>query len=225
MKKLKFKEWDGKSLKGEWTFSIKIDGIRLEKLDDGTIVTRNGKPVYNLPRNVKKFEVAEVCCDGNWNSTMSIVRASKSARRKVRPSEIHSIVPLDPRLKLCKIKDPDSDTIRYHFDVAREHGYEGLVLYNKEKDLYIKVKDKYTVDVRITGFVESDAKTKGTGYLKEFITEKGKVGTGITRQQCKEFWNTRDELLNTFIEVEVMEMTASGKFRNPRFVRLRPDKS
>jgi ATP-dependent DNA ligase len=221
---MKFIEWDGKDLQGEWIFSIKIDGIRLQRDTAGNITTRNGKPVYNLPKNLKKFEVAEVCCNGNWNDTMSIVRASKSVRRKVKCSEIYSIIPLDNRLKLCKIKDPVSSTIRYHFNCAKEHGKEGLVLYNKQKDLYVKVKDKYTIDVEITGFVESTAKSK-PNMLKEFITPMGSVGTGITREQCKEFWDNRDSLLGKQIEVEVMEITKAGKWRHPRFIRLREDKS
>jgi len=225
MKELKFIEWDGNDLEGEWIFSIKMDGIRLHRQSDGTIVTRNGKPAYNLPKNAKKFEVAEVCCNGNWNDTMSIVRSSKSIRRKVKNTEIYSIVPLDKRLYIVTHVDPDKQTIREEFDVIRSEGYEGLVLHSKTKDYMIKVKDKYTVDVPITGFNQSTAKTKGGGMLKEFITPMGKVGTGITREQCKEFWDKRDELLGKQIEVECMEITKKGKWRNPRFVRLRLDKS
>jgi ATP-dependent DNA ligase len=223
-KELKFKDWDGSDLKGEWIFSIKIDGMRLERQPDGTIVSRNGKPVYNLPKNLKKFEVAEVCCNGNWNDTMSICRASKSARRKVKNAEVYTIIPLDKRLHIRTRTDPKAENIKALFDLKKAEGYEGLVLYNKAENLSNKVKDKYPVDVKITGFVESTAKSK-PNMLKEFITDMGSVGTGISRAQCKEFWENRDKLLGTYIEVEVMEITKSGKWRHPRFLRLRPDKS
>ena len=226
MKEMKFKDWDGKDLKGKWIFSIKIDGMRLENRPEG-IVSRNGKPVYNLPKNIKKFQIAEVCCENSWNKTMSICRASKSTRRKVMQSEIYTIVPLDKRLYHGTFDDPTAEEINaifQHYHVRHPLKYEGLVLYNEEKDLYIKVKDKYTIDVKIIGFVESTAKSK-PNMLKEFITDKGSVGTGITRSQCKEFWSNRDKLLGTYIEVEVMEFNKkTGKWRHPRFIRLRPDK-
>lgn len=224
MTELKFKDWDGKDLKGEWVFSIKIDGMRLERQPDGTILSRNGKPVYNLPKNIKKFEVAEVCCENSWNKTMSICRSSKSVRRKVKNTEVFSIVPLDKRIRLCTVNSPDARFISALFENTKKKGYEGLVLYNAAENIYVKVKDKYTIDVRITGFVESTAKSK-PNMLKEFITDKGSVGSGITREQCKDFWDRREELLGMFIEVEVMEMTSGGKWRHPRFIRLRPDKS
>ncbi len=223
-KELKFIEWDGNDLEGEWIFSIKMDGIRLHRDKKGNVTTRNGKPVYNLPKNLKKFEVAEVCCNGNWNDTMSIVRSSKSVRRKVKCCEIYSIIPLDKRLKLGKWINPSSAEIEYQFKWARHLGHEGLVLYNKQKNLYVKVKDKYTIDVEITGFVESTAKTK-PNMLKEFITPMGKVGSGIPFAQCKEYWARREELLGKQIEVEVTEITKGGKWRHPRFIRLREDKS
>jgi hypothetical protein len=224
MRKMNFEEWDGSDLVGTWHMSIKKDGMRLHKHPDGSITSRNGKPVYNLPKNIKNFEVAEVVCDNDFDTTMSICRASKNKRRKVKNSEIYTIIPMDKRICLGFVDNPTAVEIKNTFKAALILGLEGIVLYNKTEDRYIKVKDKYTIDVKIIGFNESKAKSK-IGMLKEFITEKGKVGSGISRQQCKEFWEKRDELLGTIIEVECMSLTKNGKFRHPRFIRLRPDKS
>lgn len=237
---MKFQEWDGKSLKGDWEISFKVDGIQA-RMVDGKIVSKNGKPLYNMPDIMPKFEVAEIFC-GSWGETWSIVSASKSERRKVKLDEVYSIKPLDERLSVvnlwvaeaglpsalvrnngaARIKDPSHSFISHLFHKAQISGFEGIVLYNRERDLYIKVKAKQTVDVIVKGFNISDAKYH-KGLLKEFITEKGKVGTGLTRTQRKEYC-TKD-LIGTYIEVECTEFTKNGKFRNPRFVRLRPDKS
>lgn len=231
---MKFVEWDGKGLVGQWVLSFKIDGVNARRVGD-TIVTKNGKPLYNLPEEIidPGFEVAEIYC-GSWNETMSIVMASKSPRRRVKPEEIFSLIPLDPRLQFIVISNPSAAKIKTYMLLAgtkvqttnpvSSFNVEGLVLYNAEQDLYVKVKPKKSSDVKIIGFVQSTAKSH-EGALKEFVTENGKVGTGISTEDRRKFWRKRKSLLGTTIEVEYMEMTKNNKFRHPRFLRLRPDKS
>lgn len=221
MKKLVVEEWDGKDLPGMWEYSLKRDGILCIRQDDGTYTTKNGKPMYNLPDDVMDsgFEMAEIFC-GSWGETWSIVSASKSPRRKVELSEIFPILPeYGEDTFMIKTVAPAS-MIRNALKVALIKGYEGIVL--RQQDRFVKVKPEETVDVVVTGLVPSNAKSH-KGALKEFVTEKGKVGIGLTREQRFEYMNP--DLIGTTIEVKVIGgYTKNGKFRHARFIRLRPDK-
>jgi hypothetical protein len=213
---MKFKDWDGNDLKGDWQFTIKLDGVRAHQTKDGW-VSRTDKKLYNIPLK-KDVKVAEIYA-GDFKETLSIVRASKSERRMIKKDEIFSIEPLDSRLMLGSYTNPTKHVINEWFKTVQLMEVEGLVL--RQGDTYIKVKDKYTVDVKITGIVEGEGKHKGR--LGKFITEKGGVGTGFSDVQRIEYYT--EALIGTYVEVETMELTPNGKFRHPRFVRLRPDKS
>ena len=55
------------------------------------------------------------------------------------------------------------------------------------------------------------------------LTEYGKVGTGFTDAQRETF--TKENSIGLLIEVEYMEMTGGLKFRHPRYIRIRHDKT
>ena len=224
MKQLKVEEWDKKALKGEWLVTLKIDGILARMDESGRIVSKNGKPLYNLPDEIIEpgFEFAEIYC-GSWEETWSILSASKSPRRRIKPEEIHVIRPAyQPDLHLCRLIDPTTSMITGLLSSVVESGFEGLVLYNREEDRYVKVKPETTVDVKVIGLVASKAKSH-KGLLKEFVTEKGKVGIGLTRQQRKEYFD--EKYIGTTIEVKLVGgYTRKGMFKSASFVRLRPDK-
>lgn len=216
---MKFKDYNGADLKGEWLFTVKVDGIQCKKKGKKHL-SKGLKPLFNIPKTEKKFEIAEIYV-GNRNDTWSIVSASVSERRMITEEEIYPLYPeADERLIIQKITDPTESQIRSWFETAREMGYEGLVLRQGTK--FIKVKDKYTIDVKVTGLEISTAPSH-PGLLKEFITEKGRVGTGLTKDQRNIYLDK--SLIGTYIEVEVTELSKNGKMIHPRFIRLRPDKS
>ncbi len=220
---MNFTEWNGSDLKGNYHISYKIDGIRAHyRTRSHRLVSKNGNALFNVTRGHKRFKVAEIYCN-TWNETMSIARASVSKRRKVKPEEIYSLLPkVDPRLVVSEnYPNPKAKEIKVMMKIALKKGYEGLVLKNLRTKHYVKVKPIQTIDVRITGIVTSTAKSH-EGALKEFETERGNVGTGFTRIQRYQFTNKK--LIGMYIEVKCMTFTKNGKFRHPRFIRLRPDK-
>lgn len=174
MHQIKFKEWTCQDLEGDWHFTIKIDGIRAHRTATGA-VSRNGTPLFHLPAKLD-FEVAEIFC-GDVRKTFSIVMASKSPRREVKPSEIYKLYPeIDKRLDLGVIKNPSATFIRLAFHSAITRGFEGLVL--RQGHTYIKVKTEYTEDVRILDMVEGNGRLKGK--MGKLITELGECGTGFS---------------------------------------------
>jgi ATP-dependent DNA ligase len=81
--------------------------------------------------------------------------------------------------------------------------------------------------VTVTEIIEGTGKHKGR--MGALMTPMGKVGTGFTDQERKEWWGRKALLGNHptlawLIEVECMQLTPDGKFRHPRFLRIRYDK-
>jgi len=96
-----------------------------------------------------------------------------------------------------------------------KRGDEGLVIYQGE--VSYKVKPRENHDVIVTGFTEG--KGKYSGLVGALETNMGKV-SGMTDQQRADFTKELPEV----IEVECMGLTKNGKFRHPRFIRVRFDK-
>lgn len=218
-----YSNWKGNDLKGWWTFSVKLDGIQAKKID-GKIVTKNGKPLYNIPDDGRDWKVAEIYT-GNRGQTWGIISASKSPRRQIKQTEIYPLFPhISPVIMLGFYKDPSAEFIKEKFKKAEKAGYEGIVLRGgtTEDPVLIKVKKSYSDDVKIVAYVEGKGKFKG--MLGKFITEMGEVGTGFKTAQRKAFWRNRKKLVGTMIEVLAQEKSKNGKMIDPRFIRLREDK-
>lgn len=221
---IKAKPWNGKALTGVWEVTRKIDGARMLRDSNGNPVSRAGKPLYNLGHVPKEITDAEIYA-GNWESSMSLVRTSVNGS-PVPMDCVYSILPLDPRLSLGSISDPTPDTLMALMNQQLAKGDEGLIL--RQGDKWLKVKPKDTADVYVTGFQAGTG--KHLGKMGALLTNYGKVGTGFTDVD-RVWWQKRFELhglqwLTTFlIEVEYMEMTDGNKFRHPRFLRIRYDKT
>jgi hypothetical protein len=213
---MKFKFWNGENLFGKWIFTIKIDGVSAIKNDNGTITSKDNKPLYHIPN----FDGnrAEIYC-GSFKQTIQIVRSIN--HREIKPEEIYLLYPeIDKRLYINTVENPTSEIIKSQFNLVKSQGYEGLVLWSEDKSICYKVKDTLSEDVEIIGLIEG--KGKNINKLGSFITSKGKVGTGLTDEERTNYFNT--SMIGKIIEVKYMELTETGKFRHPRFYRLRDDK-
>ena len=209
---IKPKAWNGKDLFGEWVVTRKLDGVRALMDEDGSVVSRAGKPLYNLSH--LKFRDAEIFL-GSWEKTVSAVR---TLQRDNIPEEcVYSLSPLDDRLYLETTTDPTKEYIELLLSERLSLGEEGLVL--RKGDTWVKVKGIETFDVEILHVIPG--KGKHEGRMGALLTEKGKVGTGFTDEDRKKFSRGCE---GTIIEVECMGLTPQGKFRHPRFVRERFDK-
>lgn len=235
---IRAKPWNGKDLKGVWEFTLKIDGVRALFRCDGYLSwwweSRNGKPLYNIPTDIPQemweramTEGVEVYCSkpgrsskNNYKATIQCVRA-KTKDRPVRVDELYSLEPLDERLWLGTFENPTADTIKGQMQGALNLDYEGLVL--RQGDHWLKVKPIETYDVKVTGIIEGQG--RHAGRMGALMTDMGKVGTGFTDVERDEWWSWYlNGHVTRLIEVECMQLTPDGKFRHPRFVRIRYDK-
>lgn len=222
------KLWKNEDLTGIWQVTIKLDGVRA-LLGNGKVLSRSGKPLYNLDRFCLDGVVrdVEVYC-GSWNQTASKVRTQSSV--EVFANELYDIDPIDPRLILCELENPTVSDIEAKLKYVVDKGYEGIVL--RQGDIWYKVKPSETYDVKVIGIIEGKGKHKGKMGALE--TEMGNVGTGFTDAERTQFWNWHLNIIcerypqsletATVIEVECDSLTKDGKFRNPRFKRVRFDK-
>jgi hypothetical protein len=226
---IKPKPWNGKGLKGTWAFTIKIDGVQARFTEAGW-QSRAGKPLYNLNAHVRPVgEIYEVFNGVDWDTTVGLVRRSKNGCT-VPQEFLYQLWPvLDDRLKLkTAIKDPTVDYLSNIMKAVVAEGYEGLVLVNLTTGERLKIKPKETYDVAVTGIIEGTGKHKGR--MGALMTTKGKVGTGFSDVQRQEMWDRCDNpiftpIIGSLIEVDCMGITKAGKFRHPRFIRERFDKS
>ncbi len=130
---------------------------------------------------------------------------------------------------------------------------DGKYLPGKRSDLWLKIKVRNTVDCVIIGYNEGKGDRKSTFgglHIAEWVGDKllyrGKVGTGFDditlkeiSKQIKALKETKkpipgkvmDEKTSTWVEPKLVaeisyaKITADKMFREPVFVRLRPDKS
>lgn len=230
MPKGKFNEikavpWKGNDLEGTWEITLKIDGARMLRDAEGNPVSRAGKPLYNLEHISKEITDAEIF-DKDWETSMSLVRSSVNGT-PVPSDKVYSLDPLDPRLHLGYFNNhATASEITKMMETQVSLGYEGLIL--RQGNKWLKVKPKETADVYVTGFQAGTGKHEGRcGAL---LTNYGNVGTGFSDEQ-RSWWQLMFDLhgmewlTKQLIEVEYMEMTSGNKFRHPRFIRIREDKT
>jgi hypothetical protein len=218
------KPWNGKDLKGTWQVTRKIDGARMLRDSQGNPVSRSGKPLYNLSHIQASITDAEIYA-GNWEDSMSLVRSSVNGT-PVPEHMVYSLEPLDERLFLCNVVNPTANVINELLKLQLDAGDEGLIL--RQGDKWLKVKPDDTADVLVTGFQWGTGKHKGK--MGALLTAYGKVGTGFSDEE-RRWWAMMYQLHGDvwlhkqLIEVGFMEWTNGGKFRHPRYLRIRDDKT
>jgi DNA ligase-1 len=210
---LKAKLWSGEDLKGTWSITLKLDGVRVLFTEEGP-VSRKGKPLYNIPTN-HSIKDAEVFT-GSFKDTISSVKTKVSSCVPI--GCLYSLDPLDHRLFIESKENPTKEYLNLLLTKVVAQGHEGLIL--RQGNTWLKVKPEETFDVTVTYQVEGTGKHKGK--LGALMTPMGKVGTGFTDAERQEFWGV--PLVGETIEVSCMQLTENGKFRHPRFVRVRYDK-
>lgn len=222
------KKWSGDGLKGTWTFTAKMDGVRTV-IDQysRTAVSRSNKRLHNFDsviRNHPDLQGTYEVFYKNWESTQTLVRTINNPKRVVEYSNLYKIGDVDevdPRLWRATLLDPSRAMILHLLEVELNYyGNEGLVLYNLDSGEMIKVKPKYSVDIRVTGLIEGTGKFKC--LLGAFQTKYGKVGTGFSHLDRYNMYS--EDLIGSIIEVTYMEKTSGGRLRHPVFQRLRWDK-
>jgi hypothetical protein len=222
-KLIKPRAWNGKALSGDWSVTLKLDGVRAILHDEQGWLSRANKPLYNIPpwqqgtaRDCELFV-------GTFRDTIRATRTKFPTHEtpQIQPKNLYGIDQLDPRLRWGRVANPSTDDIRAKLRSATDLGFEGLVL--RQKDCWIKVKPEETHDVVITGYGEG--RGRHLGRLGFINTSRGAVGSGFSDAERQSLWAKPERLIGQVVEVSCMEFTSNGQFRHPFFVRMRPDKA
>lgn len=180
-------------------------------------MSRNREPLYNLPTPpVAGFYE---CFIGNWNDSVSAVRTREGIPIPLEALYRLDAHAIDPRLGIGMFGTLTPEYARRLRDAAIAGGAEGIIIYARGGKCY-KYKRVLTHDVVVIGWQEGTGKYKG--IMGALLTPMGKVGTGFTDAQRREF--TRERMFGKCIEVSCMEITTDNMMRHARFVRLREDK-
>ena len=210
---IKAKTWSGRDLRGAWSVTLKLDGVRA--LSNGRrVVSKQGKPLFNLDNHADAFTDVEVWL-GDWETTAGAVRASVTKHRILR-SHLYALDPPDRRLHLGVVVDPTAAQLKALLKTHTRAGCDGLVL--RQDETWLKVKHAKTYDVEVTGIKPGAG--RHVGRIGALLTQKGRVGTGFSDAE-RDYSNN---WIGKVIEVECLGLTAASKFRHARFVRVRFDK-
>ena len=218
------RSWNGMPLPGEWLVTVKIDGVRAIWHDQLGWLSRAGKQLYNIPpRQRDSARDCEIFV-GSFRDTIRATRTrlTKQDTPTIQPQHIYGLDQLDARLRWGALTNPSTTDILAQLQHANDRGHEGIVL--RQADRWIKVKPEETHDVIITGYAEGEGKHRGRlGFV---TTAKGAVGAGFTDGEREFLWAEAQAgtLIGQVIEVNCMQFTPNGQFRNPFFVRMPPDK-
>ena len=216
---MKIESWKGNDLEGPWLVTYKIDGVRAFLRPTGAF-SRKDKPLYNLTSYLpSKGERDVEVFLGTFKESIQGTRTQSTML--ILPEHLYDLNPIDARLTGPKLTDPTAEYIWAHMEEAIEKGYEGLVL--RQDDTWLKIKPISTYDVEVLDIIPG--KGKHLGRMGALLTSMGKVGTGFDDPERMKWWNNKEQLIGTVIEVSCMSITEDGKFRHPRFIRERPDKT
>jgi DNA ligase 1 len=122
--------------------------------------------------------------------------------------------------------------------VARKYislGAEGIMIKNpwslyqtKRSNDWLKFKDKNTIDLKIIGYYPGKPGTEFVdclgGLMLKYKNIELDCGSGFTKEERKEFWENKEDLLDKICEISYMEETRTGSLRHPVFERFRFDK-
>ena len=227
-------DWEDPSclIKGRVTVYRKVDGIRAIRNKDGSVWSRNSKPLPHCDH--LQFKDAEIF-RGSWNETSSILGRIDAPEVPLTQENVYELSDgcVDPRLYICWGKDPSNEVLRKMMETELANGHEGLIVRDGKGKWWKVVPYKYA-DVIITGFKEGTKKNKGMcgsiasnwgsagSMCFNSLKDHGIEGDANIR---KWLWTHRSELIGKVMQVRYREKTEAGKLRFPSLVRLRTDKN
>ena len=134
----------------------------------------------------------------------------------------------NPYVKVVE-QHADKDSL---FRAMVENGLEGTVIKNLNSIYgvnWVKCKRVADFSVIVTGFQQGEGKYATTlGAVLFSVYKDGKLvevgkASGMTDAERDNIWHNRDRFLGQVIDVSAQEVTAGGRMRHPRWLRVRDD--
>ena len=136
----------------------------------------------------------------------------------------------------CFYYGSDKSVIMSLLNEVLAKGHEGLMINTadgkyetKRTSAILKVKEFYTVDLRIIGYKEYKHPNMLGAFICDYKGNEVSVGGGFKEHERVDFWKKRDELIGKIIEVRYFQESENqdGKksIRHGHFIRVRDDKT
>lgn len=219
-------------IKGKCKLYIKIDGIRAIRNQDGSVWSRNSKPLPHLAH--LDFKDAEIFRN-SWNETSSILGRIDAPATPLTQENVYELSDgsVDERLYIGWCENPSNENLYKMMCKYLALGHEGIIVRCGKK--WWKIVPYKYADVKITGMKEGKGALAGMcgsiqtnwgsagSMVKECLADVGVPEDNIAIR--KWLWANRTKLIGSIIQVRYREKTSGGKFRFPSLVRLRTDKN
>lgn len=136
------------------------------------------------------------------------------------------------QLNTSKMCNTPEELARYLLNLHFS-GEEGIVVkldkpYEfKRSKHWIKLKLFYSVDVKVLDLEEGEGRNAGRlgAFVIDYNGVRVNVGTGYTDEMRDEYWDHKEELIGSVIEIAYKQLTPDKSLQFPSFVKLRPDLS
>lgn len=140
---------------------------------------------------------------------------------------ISAYSPLHVQERVASIRS--STDWKFRLDGLIQRDIEGFWQAGKDNvGAVLKLKDVLSVDLEVAGVVEGEGKFKGmVGALEVYWKGKREVVSGgkLTNEERQEFFRDPLSIVGKIVEVHALGLTPDGKLREPRYQRLRDDKT
>lgn len=184
---------------------------------------------YNKDRSGLKYNIMDSIYLIEWESADS--SGDPVFKRYGRLLDILSSFTSDWIKLIPHIMMDNEDDILNFYSYCLNAGFEGVILkeflscYEKRRT-WLKIKPTETYDLTIVDCIEGTGKNENVlgSFAVNFNGIIVDVGSGISDDQRKEFWDDREKMLGKVIEIEADSVTKDGSLRFPRFKKLRHDK-
>lgn len=211
---------------------------------DGEILADDWNGTVTAVRNTKKGKsVAKVFHVFDFIPADEFMSCNFVMPYRERLKIIQAALPCDP--KFDRVVGSPVKSISAAFKIRDQHiaaGYEGSVLHNldgiytpgpKRSTNWIKIKEMFSGELKVTGFIEGTGKHKGrlgaitvSGKLKhknKTISVTTKVGTGFSDADRIKIWKNQKKWKGALVEIGYQEITKDNSLRFPTFLRRRTD--
>lgn len=211
------------------------NNINEELVLDGELMGKDWNETSSISRTIDsridstnlKYNIFDILSILEWNNRIGIT--SLDSRIKLLNN-----LKVEKYLNIVEHRLVNSEKdIEDYFARYIDLGYEGAVIKEtysyyefSRSNIWLKIKKFKEKDLEIVGYFEGKGEIEGMlgGFIVDNNGIEVKVGSGFSQAERINFWNKKEELIGTTVEIKYFTETKDGSLQFPVFLRLRPDK-
>ena len=229
-------------LRSRYDINVVFDGEIMRKNTDGIPDKEN----FTIGTGILNSDDADKSClefvifDVLPQSEFHIGESKRTYKQRLLDMyQIQQTIQGNPQFSNIRLVDflyegTDHSKIEYWTNKMTEQGFEGCMVardvpyYCKRHNGLLKSKLFNFADLEIVGYEAGEGKYEGMlgAFIVQFKDNTVKVGSGLSDDQRKEFWDIKEDLIGRIVEVKYKEITKDKttekeSLQFPIFQRLR----